>query len=81
MVRVAILERITSSNFLTVEWLGLGTFTARAQVQSLVGELRSHKSCSAAKSLKKKKDGQGWPQHLKIFKVVREQSSPAGKGR
>ena len=55
MVRVAILERITSSNFLTVEWLGLGTFTARAQVQSLVGELRSHKSCSAAKILKKKK--------------------------
>ena len=26
-----------------VQWLGLGTFTARAWVQSLVGELRSYK--------------------------------------
>ena len=50
MVRVLILEGITSSNFLTVQWLGLSAFTARAQIQSLVGELRSHKSCSAAKS-------------------------------
>ena len=28
---------------LAVQWLGLGTFTAVAQVQSLVGELRSRK--------------------------------------
>ena len=32
-----------------VQWLGLRAFTAVAQVQSLVGELRSHKPCSAAK--------------------------------
>ena len=34
-------------------WLGLSTFTAegpRARVQSLVGELRSHKSCGMAKN-------------------------------
>ena len=30
-------------NSLAVQWLGLGAFTARAQVQSLVGELRSRK--------------------------------------
>ena len=30
-------------NSLAVQWLGLSTFTARAQVQSLVRELRSHK--------------------------------------
>ena len=36
-------------NFLAVQWLGLGTSTAVAQVQSLVRELRSHKLCSVAK--------------------------------
>ena len=36
-------------NSLVVQWLGLRAFTAVAQVQSLVGELRSHKPCSAAK--------------------------------
>ena len=30
-------------NFLVVQWLGLGAFTAGTQVQSLVRELRSHK--------------------------------------
>ena len=38
-----------------VLWLGLGTFTAHAQVQSLVGELRSHKPHSTAK---RKKEGE-----------------------
>ena len=38
---------------LVVQWLGLGTFTAMAQVQSLVGALRSYKLCRAAKNLKK----------------------------
>ena len=32
-----------------VQWLGLGTFTARAEVQSLVGELKAHKSHGADK--------------------------------
>ena len=36
-----------------VQWLGLCTFLARAQVQSLVGELRSHKLCSGAKKKKR----------------------------
>ena len=35
-------------NCLAVQWLGLGAFTAGAQVQSLVGELRSHKLCGGA---------------------------------
>ena len=34
---------------LVVQWLGLYTFTAEGWVQSLVGELRSHKPCGAAK--------------------------------
>ena len=35
-----------------VQWLGLGTFTARAWVQSLVRELRSHKMHGTAKKKK-----------------------------
>ena len=34
---------------LPVQWLRLGAFTVWAQVQSPVGELRSHKPCSMAK--------------------------------
>ena len=34
---------------LSVQWLGLRAFTAGAQVQSLVGELKSHKLWGAAK--------------------------------
>ena len=39
-------------NPLAVHWLGLGAFTAGAHVQSLVGELRSHKPCGTAKTNK-----------------------------
>ena len=39
-------------DFLAVQWLGLGSFTAVARVQSLVGELRSYKLRSAAKKKK-----------------------------
>ena len=35
-----------------VQWLGLGAFTAGTQVQSLVGELRSHKLRGASKEKK-----------------------------
>ena len=38
-----------------VQWLGLGAFTAVAQIQSLVRELRSHKPRGSAKKKKKKK--------------------------
>ena len=38
-------------NSLAVQWLGLGTFTAGAQVQSLVRELRSCKLCGVAKKI------------------------------
>ena len=38
---------------LAVQWLGLGTFTAGAWVQSLVREVRSHKRCSTAKKINK----------------------------
>ena len=37
------LNDLNSRNSLTFQWLGLGTFTTVAQVQSLVRELRSHK--------------------------------------
>ena len=36
-------------NSLALQWLGLGAFTAVAQVPSLVGKLSSHKPCSAIK--------------------------------
>ena len=38
---------------LVVQWLRLGAFTAGAQVQSLVGQLRFHKLSGAAKKKKK----------------------------
>ena len=44
-------------NSLVVQWLRLGAFTAVAQVQSLVGELRSHKLCGMAKKKRKVKIG------------------------
>ena len=37
---------------LVVQWLGLPVFTAVAWVQSLVGELRSHKPRHMAKKIK-----------------------------
>ena len=40
-------------NSLVVQWLRLGTFTAGALVQSLVGELRSHKLHGVAEKKKK----------------------------
>ena len=39
-----------------IPWFGLGAFTAGAQVQSLVGEIRSHKPCSSANKTKHKKE-------------------------
>ena len=42
-------------NSLAVQWLGLGTFTAVAQVQSLVRELRSRKPQSVATKKRKKR--------------------------
>ena len=47
------LKKKNSGNSLAVQRLGLGAFTARAQVQLLVGELRSHKPHSMAKRKKK----------------------------
>ena len=38
---------------LAVQWLGLGAFTARALIRSLVGEVRSHKLHGTAKIIKK----------------------------
>ena len=39
---------------MVVQRLGLGTFTAGAWVQSLIGELRSHKMLGVVKKKKKK---------------------------
>ena len=58
-VRITIilnLKMMKLGNSLAVQWLGLSTFTARAQVQTLVGELRSHKPCCAAPPTPQKKD-------------------------
>ena len=52
-------------NSLVVQWLRLSTFTMRARVQSLVGELRSHKTCSMAKK-KKRNKVQHWQSYEEI---------------
>ena len=74
--------KIWRGNSLAVQWLGLGAFTGRAQVGSLVRELRSRMPCSAAK-LKKKNNNNNrntcqtqsgkWPKFLlspDIFKTL-----------
>ena len=48
-------SKIKLGTFLEVQLLRLCTSTARAMVQSLVGELRSHMLCDTSKMLKKKK--------------------------
>ena len=44
----------TLGNSLEVQWLGLGAFTARARIRSLVWEMRSRKLRGEAKKEKKK---------------------------
>ena len=44
-----------TGNSLAVLWLRLSAFTARAWVQSLVGELRSHKPRGQKKKKKEKR--------------------------
>ena len=50
-----LLKRSTHRSSLVVQWLGFGTFTAVARVQSLVRELRPRKPCSTAKKKEKRK--------------------------
>ena len=45
---------ILKGNSLAVQGLGLGAFTARARVRSLVGKLRSHNLRGAGKKKKKR---------------------------
>ena len=48
-------------NSLVVQWLGLGAFTARARVHSLVRELKSCKPCGVARKIKKeRKEKKTW---------------------
>ena len=55
-----------------VQWLGLGTFTGRAWVQSLVGEIRSCKLRGMAKLKKKKAE---WGEKLEMT-FFRTQAQP-----
>ena len=45
-------QNFIPGNSLAVQWLGLSAFTAGAQVQSLMGELRSRKPHGVAKKKK-----------------------------
>ena len=40
---VSLFIKLAIGNSRTLQWLGLGAFTAGARVQSLIGELRSRK--------------------------------------
>lgn len=46
------MRKISHRGFLVVQWLGLGVFTAVAQIQPLVGELRFRKPCGDKKTRK-----------------------------
>ena len=56
-------------NSLTVQWLGLGTFTAMTWVQFLAGKLRSHKLHGQKK--KKKKIKKGYMSKWDFFHTVK----------
>ena len=57
-------------NSLAVQWLGLSTFTAMAQVQSLVGEVRSQKLCGIAKKKKKAERERKQPNLQSHYNVI-----------
>ena len=50
------IKELRFGNSLAVQWLGLSAFTAVAQVQSLVGELRSPQAMRCSQKEKKKKE-------------------------
>ena len=52
-------KRRNSGNSLAVQWLGLGAFIAGAQVQSLVGELRSHKLRGVEREKEREREREG----------------------
>ena len=64
MAKVKLLKQRTLGNSLAVQWLGLGAFTAVAQVQSLVRELRSRKPHSTAKNKQTSKQTNRGPSTL-----------------
>ena len=55
--------RLIPSNYLAVQWLGLRALTAVAQVQSLLGELRSYKPQGTAKKQKTKQNSSNKIKH------------------
>ena len=57
-------KKLTLGNSLKVQGLGLDAFTAEAQVQSLVRELRSHKAVQSDKKKKKER------QTIKKFTLI-----------
>ena len=67
---------------MVVQWLGLSAFTARARVQSLVGELRSCKLCGVAKKNSRKAFQSippriaGKTQRFKGWKSLRTEAGP-----
>ena len=48
------IKKVYKRNSVVDSWLGFRAFTAMAQVQSLVGEVRSHKLCRVAKNKQKR---------------------------
>ena len=54
LLSISIVIREISRNSLVVQWLGLGDFTARVQVQSLIRKLRSQKIYSLARKKREK---------------------------
>ena len=67
-----VIRKVPGGVLLAVQWLGLSAFTAMAQVQSLVRELRSCKSHGMAKKKKKKKILKHLVQSLKNFDFYSE---------
>ena len=51
LLNCIVLKCVTTGNSLVVQRLGLGAFTAMAQVQSQVRKLRPHKPCHTARKI------------------------------
>ena len=62
-----VIKLMSLGNSLVVWWLGLGVFTAEAWVQSLVGELRSHKPCGVAEEMSLSDESLKHSDHQKLM--------------
>ena len=67
---IELIKIIESGNSLEDQWLKFGLSLPWTRVQSLVGELRSHKPCSAARKKNKQTNKQNLTQKFELTSLL-----------